>query len=39
MPANVPTMAYVEEVPWHGLGERVERMVHADEMMYALRRS
>ncbi len=33
MPANVQTMAYVGQVPWHGLGKRVERIVHADEMM------
>lgn len=35
MPANVQTMAYVGEVPWHGLGETVEKVVHAEEMMSA----
>lgn len=33
MPANVQTMAYVGQPPWHGLGKRVDRIVHAAEMM------
>jgi phage/plasmid-like protein (TIGR03299 family) len=35
MPANVQTMAYVGEVPWHGLGKLVPSGVHACEMMTA----
>ena len=35
MPANVRTMAYVGQEPWHGLGERVDRRVHAGEMLQA----
>ncbi len=35
MPANVQTMAYVGEVPWHGLGTPVDRNVHANEMIKA----
>lgn len=35
MPANVDTMAYVGETPWHGLGEKVKHGVHAEEMIVA----
>jgi phage/plasmid-like protein (TIGR03299 family) len=35
MPANVQTMAYVGEEPWHGLGIRVEKGVRADAMIQA----
>ena len=35
MPANVQTMAYVGKEPWHGLGTKVEQVVHADAMMRA----
>lgn len=35
MPANVQTMAYVGNEPWHGLGTRVEQGVHADAMIEA----
>lgn len=35
MPANVQTMAYVGEKPWHGLGKSVGRKVHAEQMISA----
>jgi phage/plasmid-like protein (TIGR03299 family) len=35
MPANVQTMAYYGEVPWHGLGTAVPQWVSAKEMIYA----
>ena len=35
MPANVQSMAYMGEKPWHGLGTRVEQSVHADKMLCA----
>jgi len=35
MPANVQTMAYYGEVPWHGLGKRVPKNVTAAEMIHA----
>lgn len=33
MPANVQSMAYVGDVPWHGLGKRVIKGVHTEEMI------
>ncbi len=33
MPANVQTMAYYGQVPWHGLGKRVPKDVTADQMI------
>jgi phage/plasmid-like protein (TIGR03299 family) len=35
MPANVQTMAYYGDVPWHGLGTRIEKGLHASEMIQA----
>ena len=35
MVANVETMAYAGEVPWHGLGTRVEPNMTGDEMVAA----
>ena len=35
MPANVETMAYVGEVPWHGQGNRVPPHVTSGEMIHA----
>lgn len=35
MPANVETMAYVGEAPWHGQGEPVPPNVTAEEMIRA----
>ncbi len=35
MPANVQTMAYVGEVPWHGQGNRVPPNVSSDQMIRA----
>ncbi len=35
MPANVDTMAYVGEVPWHGQGKPVPPQVTASEMIQA----
>ena len=35
MPANVGSMAYVGKEPWHGLGQRVESVVHAEQMLKA----
>lgn len=35
MPANVETMAYYGDVPWHGLGKSVPATVTADEMIHA----
>jgi phage/plasmid-like protein (TIGR03299 family) len=35
MPANVQTMAYYGEVPWHGLGKQVPRGVTAKQMIRA----
>ncbi len=35
MPANVQTMAYYGEVPWHGLGVEVPRDLKAEEMIWA----
>jgi len=33
MPANVQTMAYYGEVPWHGLGKPVSKGVSAAQMI------
>jgi phage/plasmid-like protein (TIGR03299 family) len=33
MPANVQTMAYYGEVPWHGLGNRVTKGIPAEQMI------
>ncbi len=33
MPANVETMFYVREAPWHGLGNRVEHALSSDEAL------
>ena len=30
MPANVETMFYVREKPWHGLGTEVQEAPHVD---------
>lgn len=35
MSANVETMAYVGETPWHGLGNKVEANLTAEEMAVA----
>jgi phage/plasmid-like protein (TIGR03299 family) len=35
MPANVQSMAYVGEVPWHGQGNRVPPHIRSDEMIEA----
>ena len=35
MPANVQTMAYYGEVPWHGLGMEVPKGLKAEEMIWA----
>lgn len=35
MPANVQTMSYVGQRPWHGLGTEVPPMVHSSEMIHA----
>ncbi|KKN88168.1 hypothetical protein LCGC14_0252400 [marine sediment metagenome] len=35
MPAAVESMAYVGQVPWHGLGEKVKPGVSADAMLKA----
>ena len=36
MPANVETMFYVREKPWHGLGTEVqEAPTSADALLYA----
>ena len=35
MPANVNSMAYVGDVPWHGLGKRVEQIVRSKAMIEA----
>ena len=35
MPANVQTMAYYGEVPWHGMGTRVPKGVASEEMIRA----
>ena len=35
MPANVQTMAYYGEVPWHGLGTPVSKGVTAEDMIRA----
>jgi phage/plasmid-like protein (TIGR03299 family) len=35
MPANVQTMAYYRDVPWHGLGTRVPKGVTAEQMIRA----
>lgn len=35
MPANVQTMAYYGDVPWHGLGQRVPKGVPAEQMIRA----
>ena len=35
MPANVQTMAYYRDVPWHGLGTRVPEGVTAEKMIRA----
>ena len=33
MPANVETMFYVREAPWHGLGVRVESALNSEEAL------
>ena len=33
MPANVENMFYVREVPWHGLGVRVEEALNSEEAL------
>jgi hypothetical protein len=33
MAANVETMFYVREAPWHGLGNRVEHALSSDEAL------
>ncbi len=33
MPANVQSIAYYGEVPWHGLGTRVPKGVTAEQMI------
>jgi len=33
MPANVETMFYVRETPWHGLGRRVEYALTSEEAL------
>ena len=33
MPANVETMFYVREAPWHGLGTRVETTLRSEEAL------
>ena len=33
MPANVQTMAYYGDVPWHGLGKKVSKDVTAEQMI------
>jgi phage/plasmid-like protein (TIGR03299 family) len=33
MAHNIQTMAYVGDVPWHGLGKAVTKGVHADELI------
>lgn len=35
MPANVQTMAYYGEVPWHRLGKQVPKGVTAEQMIHA----
>ena len=35
MPANLETMFYVREVPWHGLGVRVEEALDSKEALIA----
>ena len=35
MPANVQTIAYYGEVPWHGLGQQVPKGVTAEQMIRA----
>ena len=35
MPANVQTMAYYGEVPWHGLGKQVPKGATAEQMIRA----
>jgi phage/plasmid-like protein (TIGR03299 family) len=35
MPANVQTMAYYGEVPWHGLGKQAPKGVTAEQMIRA----
>jgi phage/plasmid-like protein (TIGR03299 family) len=35
MPANVETMFYVRETPWHGLGTRVEEALNSEEALVA----
>lgn len=35
MPANVQTMAYYGEAPWHGLGQQVPQGVTAEQMIRA----
>ena len=35
MPANVQTMAYYGEAPWHGLGQQVPKGVAAEQMIHA----
>ena len=35
MPANVDSMAYYGDVPWHGLGTRVEKGISSEQMIKA----
>lgn len=32
-PANVETMFFVREAPWHGLGQRVEQALHSEDAL------
>ena len=36
MPANVQSMAYYGDVPWHGLGTRVQQGISAEKMIFTL---
>ncbi|WP_372631975.1 DUF932 domain-containing protein [Cohnella sp.] len=35
MPANIETMFYVRQAPWHGLGNRVEHALSSEEALQA----
>ncbi|TBL80866.1 DUF932 domain-containing protein [Paenibacillus thalictri] len=35
MPANIETMFYVRQAPWHGLGNRVEHALSSEEALHA----
>lgn len=34
MPANVETISYVRETPWHGLEERVEEALNSFDALH-----